>query len=145
VKTKILAVLTFMAIVAIQSQLIAFAAEPPGLSSPFSDPPSLGDDDDTDPPSLDDGSTPADDTPADDTPADDSSSVTTGGGSLPVIGNGDDDDDTGGTSGTGSGTTGGTSGTPGSTGGISETGPAAGVLLIPSLILGYAFKKVSKK
>ncbi len=144
-KTKILSLLFLIAIVALQAQFVAFAAEPPGLSSPFSDPPAIGDDDDTDPPSLDGaGDTPADDTPADDTPADDSSGATTGGGYLPVI-DGDDDDDTGGTSGTGSGTTGGTSGSPGSTGGISETGPAAGVLLIPSLILGYAFKKVSKK
>lgn len=153
-KTKILALLSFMAIVAIQSQLIAFAAEPPGLSSPFSDPPSLGDDDDTDPPSLGgdddtdppslgDGTPPAADDTSDD---DDSANGVSGSGYLPVIdGDDDDDDDTGSGSGSGSGSTGGTYNSSGSTGGISETGPAVGFLLFPSLVLGYGYKKLSKK
>ncbi|MFH1533413.1 MAG: hypothetical protein ABID64_00600 [Nitrospirota bacterium] len=122
-KTKILALLFLVALMGVQAQFIAYAAEPPSISSPLAEddttPPALGgDEDDTTPPAL--GGDEDDTTPPD---------LGTGGGSpLP-------------TDSSPSVTTDETSESSESTSIISETGPEVAFLLIPSLILGYAYKK----
>ena len=110
-KTKILALLFLVALMGVQAQFIAYAAEPPSISSPLAEddttPPALGgDEDDTTPPDLGTGG-------GSPLPTDSSPSVTT--------------DET--------------SESSESTSIISETGPEVAFLLIPSLILGYAYKK----
>lgn len=127
---KIIALLFLIAsIVVVQSQPIAFAEAPPGVDSPFGDadedtgPPSLeggaADDDDTSPPAEEEDDAADDDTPADDTD----------------VGTADDTDTS---ADVGAETQNDTSGSENI---ISESGPGVAFLLIPSLILGYAYKK----
>ena len=142
---KILALLFLVAIIAVQGQLVTFAEDPPGVDSPFGDadddtsPPSLvGGGDDDIPLGMDEGSdyTPPDtDTDADladDTDAD--SADDTGAGSA---------DDTDADIGAGA-VAGAQDDTPDSENIISESGPGVALLLIPSLILGYAYRRRKK-
>jgi len=119
---KIIALLFLVAAIVIQGQLVAFADAPPGIDSPFGDT-DTGDDDS--PPSLEGGITDDDagddDTGDDDTPplegeitGDDTDTYTAGD---------DDDDDTV------------------AENIVSETGPGVAFLLIPSLILGYVYRR----
>ncbi len=137
---KILALFFLIAIIAVQGQLVTFAAEPPGVDSPFGDT-----DDDTSPPSLEGGDTDDDsdaddaaddaddaDDDADDTGADSADDADTGAGSA---------DDTDADS---AAVAGAQDDTPGSENIISETGPGVAFLLIPSLILGYAYRRRKK-
>ncbi len=148
-KTKILALLFLIAIVAVQGQFIAFAAEPPGIDSPFGDddgPPSLGGDDNDIPTGTDSGSDYTSPDTADD--ADDADSADAGAGSADDAGAGSADDtgagsadDTDADIGAGAGAQDDTSGSENI---ISESGPGVAFLLIPSLILGYAYRRKRK-
>lgn len=127
---KIIALLFLIATIVIHGQLVAFAAEPPGVDSPFGD---TGDD--TSPPALEGGAADDDDDIADDADAADDSAddsaddadtadVDTDADSAAVAGAQDD--------------------TPGGGNIISESGPGVAFLLIPSLILGYAYRRKKK-
>jgi len=135
---KILALLFLVAIIAVQGQLVVFAAEPPGVDSPFGEdtsPPSLEGGDDDIPVGTDSGS---DYTPPD-TDTDTADDTDTGAGSA---------DDTGATGSIDDADTAAVAGAQDDASGseniISESGPGVALLLIPSLILGYAYRRKRK-
>ena len=129
-KTKILALLFLIVLVGVQVQFVAYAAEPPSIGSPLAD-----DDSDTTPPALG-GDV------VDTTDAGSGSGSSSGEGSPPLLPEGDAGDSTAEVD---SGTAAVADAPAGSTNIISETGPGVAFLLIPSLILGYAYKKMPKK
>ena len=128
-KTKILALLFLIVLVGVQVQFVAYAAEPPSIGSPLAD-----DDSDTTPPAL--GGDVVDTTDAGSGSGSGSGS-SSGEGSPPLLPEGDAGDSTAEAD---SGTAEVASEPSESTNIISESGPGVAFLLIPSLILGYAYK-----